>query len=169
MAIVARARYGSATAPPVRSSATHTVTCSTAKNSSVGFAGDEGLDASLLLMAIMRYDEPDSPRLRGTVRAIQRELSHGPLLYRYTGDDGLAGGEGAFLCCSFWLVEALAIAGRREEATDLMNELVAMANDVGLYAEEIEPVSGEFLGNFPQALVHLALVSAAVSMAPTSS
>ena len=142
---------------------------STAKDSYVGFAGDEGLDASLLLLAIMRYDEPDSPRLRGTVRAIQRELSHGPLLYRYTGDDGLAGGEGAFLCCSFWLVEALAIAGRREEATDLMNELVAMANDVGLYAEEIEPVSGEFLGNFPQALVHLALVSAAVSMAPTSS
>jgi GH15 family glucan-1,4-alpha-glucosidase len=142
---------------------------STAKDSYVGFAGGEDLDASLLLMAIMRYDEPDSPRLRGTVTAIQRELSHGPFLYRYSGDDGLAGGEGAFLCCSFWLVEALAIAGRREEATRLMNELVAMANDVGLYAEEIEPASGEFLGNFPQGLVHLALVSAAACMAPTSS
>jgi GH15 family glucan-1,4-alpha-glucosidase len=139
---------------------------STTKGSYVGYAGGEDLDASLLLMAIMRYDEPDSPRVRGTVEAIRRELARGPLLYRYTGDDGLAGGEGAFLCCSFWLAEALAIAGRRDEAARLMEELIAMANDVGLYAEEIEPVGGDFLGNFPQALVHLALVSAAVAMAP---
>jgi GH15 family glucan-1,4-alpha-glucosidase len=165
---VARAQHWRAEAAAIRGFI-DTQCWSTAKNSYVGFAGGEGLDASLLLMAIMRYDEPDSPRLRGTVKAIQRELSHGPLLYRYTGDDGIAGGEGAFLCCSFWLVEALAIAGRHEEAAHLMNELVAMANDVGLYSEEIEPVSGEFLGNFPQALVHLALVSAAVCMAPTSS
>jgi GH15 family glucan-1,4-alpha-glucosidase len=141
---------------------------STAKNSYVGYAGGDNLDASLLLMAIMRYDEPESPRLRSTVEAIRRELSRGPLLYRYTGDDGVAGGEGAFLCCSFWLAEALAIAGRREEAARLMDELIAMANDVGLYAEEIEPASGDFLGNFPQALVHLALVSAAVALAPAA-
>jgi GH15 family glucan-1,4-alpha-glucosidase len=164
----ARARHWRAEADAIRHFI-DTQCWSTAKDSYVGFAGTEGLDASLLLMAIMRYDAPDSPRLRGTVKAIQRELSRGPLLYRYTGDDGIAGGEGAFLCCSFWLVEALDIAGRRDEAAQLMNELVAMANDVGLYAEEIEPVSGDFLGNFPQALVHLALVSAAVCMAPTPS
>jgi GH15 family glucan-1,4-alpha-glucosidase len=138
---------------------------SDAKSSYVGYAGGDDLDASLLLMAIARYDEPGSPRLRSTVEAIRRELARGPLLYRYTGDDGLAGGEGAFLCCSFWLVEALAIAGRRDEAARLMDELCGMANDVGLYAEEIEPASGEFLGNFPQGLVHLALVSAAVAVA----
>ena len=142
---------------------------STAKGSYVGYAGGEDLDASLLLMAIRRYDEPESPRLRGTVEAIRRELSRGPLLYRYTGDDGLAGGEGAFLCCSFWLAEALAIAGRRDEAARLMDELIGLANDVGLYAEEVEPASGEFLGNFPQGLVHLALVSAAVALVPTAS
>jgi GH15 family glucan-1,4-alpha-glucosidase len=142
---------------------------STTKGSYVGYAGGEDLDASLLLMPIMRYDEPGSPRLQGTVEAIRRELSRGPLLYRYTGDDGLTGGEGAFLCCSFWLVEALALAGRRDEAARLMDELLDMANDVGLYAEEVEPSGGEFLGNFPQGLVHLALVSAAVALAPTTS
>jgi GH15 family glucan-1,4-alpha-glucosidase len=132
------------------------------KQSYIGYAGAEHLDASLLLLAIMRYDAVDSPRLRGTVEAVRRELAHGPLLYRYTGDDGIAGGEGAFLCCSFWLVEALTLAGRVEEAARLMEDLVGLANDVGLYAEEVDPASREFLGNFPQGLVHLALVSAAV-------
>jgi GH15 family glucan-1,4-alpha-glucosidase len=134
------------------------------KGSYVWYAGGEELDASLLLMAIMRYDAPDSPRLRGTLEAVRRELGSGPLLHRYTGDDGLAGGEGAFVCCSFWLAEALAIAGRRKEAAELMDDLLRLANDVGLYAEEIEPRTDDFLGNFPQGLVHLALISAAVAM-----
>jgi GH15 family glucan-1,4-alpha-glucosidase len=115
-------------------------------------------------MSIMRYALPDSPRLQGTVDAIRRELAVGPLLRRYTGDDGLAGGEGAFVCCAFWLAEALSIAGRRTEAADLMAKLIHLANDVGLYAEEIEPATHDFLGNFPQALVHLALISAAVEI-----
>jgi GH15 family glucan-1,4-alpha-glucosidase len=137
---------------------------SEAKQSYVWYAGAEDLDASLLLLPIMRYAAPDSPRLRTTIDAIQRDLATGPLLRRYTGDDGLARGEGAFTCCSFWLAEALAIAGRRPEAARLMEELLGLANDVGLYAEEVEPGSGAFLGNFPQALVHLALISAAVAM-----
>ena len=128
------------------------------------YAGAEELDASLLLMSIMRYDAPNSSRLRGTVDAVRRELASGALLYRYTGDDGIVGGEGAFVCCSFWLAEALAISGRRKEAVDLMDELLRLANDVGLYAEEIEPRTRDFLGNFPQGLVHLALISAAVAM-----
>jgi GH15 family glucan-1,4-alpha-glucosidase len=134
------------------------------KHAYVWYAGTEELDASLLLMAIMRYDAPDSPRLRGTVDAIRRELASGGLLHRYTGDDGMAGGEGAFVCCSFWLAEALAITGRRTEAVALMDELLALANDVGLFSEELEPRTREFLGNFPQGLVHLALISAAVAI-----
>jgi len=128
------------------------------------YAGGDGLDASLLLLVIMRYDAPDSSRMQATIDAIRRELARGPLLLRYTGDDGIVGGEGAFLCCSFWLAEALAIAGRRREAEELMDALIDLANDVGLYAEEIDPTSGAFLGNFPQGLVHLALISAAMAM-----
>lgn len=129
------------------------------------FAGSDEVDASLLLMAIMRYGDPARPRMQGTIDAVRRRLGHGPLLRRYSGEDGLSGVEGTFLCCSFWLAEALAIAGRHEEAERLMEKLLPLANDVGLYAEEMDSQTHEFLGNFPQGLVHLSLISAAVACA----
>jgi GH15 family glucan-1,4-alpha-glucosidase len=128
-------------------------------------AEDELLDASLLLGVIACYDDPGSPRLVGTVDAIRRELADGPFVTRYVSEDGLPGEEGAFLACSFWLAEAYARQGRVDEATVLLDELIGLANDVGLYAEEIDPKTGAFLGNFPQALSHLALINAAVAVA----
>lgn len=122
-------------------------------------AGEDGLDASLLLAARNGFADRDDPRLHATIDAIRRELgAGGPLLYRTSR---LAGHEGAFVACSFWLAEALALTGRGEEALATMDATVALASDVGLYAEEIDPAGGAFLGNTPQALSHLALVSAA--------
>ena len=122
------------------------------------------LDASLLLGALMDYPARRDPQMTATIAAIRRELGHGPLLDRYSGEDGLTGGEGAFLCCSFWLVDALARTGRVDDATELMDQLMDVANDVGLYAEEVDQDTGDFLGNIPQGLVHLALINAAVSV-----
>jgi GH15 family glucan-1,4-alpha-glucosidase len=123
------------------------------------------LDASLLTLAVLAYDRERSPRIEATVAAVERELRKGPYVYRYKGEDGLAGEEGAFLTCSFWLVDAYAHVGRLDDANALMEELLGLANDVGLYSEEIDPRSGDFLGNFPQGLTHLALINAAVSIA----
>jgi GH15 family glucan-1,4-alpha-glucosidase len=131
-------------------------------------AGGEELDASLLLGVLFDYDARDPSRLAATVDALWRELGRGPLLWRYSGEDGLRGAEGAFLCCSFWLADALARIGRLDEATSLMDQLIALASDVGLYAEEIDPDSGELLGNLPQGLVHLALINAAVTISKAS-
>jgi GH15 family glucan-1,4-alpha-glucosidase len=128
-------------------------------------AGGDELDASLLLGVLLGYEGPDPGRLASTVEALRRDLGRGPLVSRYSGEDGLRGAEGAFLCCSFWLADALARIGRRHEACELMEQLLALANDVGLYAEEIEPRTSELLGNIPQGLVHLALINAAVSIA----
>lgn len=121
------------------------------------------MDASLLTLALFEYLPPDDPRLVRTVEAVRAELADGPFVRRYDTEDGLDGPEGAFLTCSFWLAGALAKAGRVDEARALMDDLCALANDVGLYAEEIGP-DGEFLGNVPQALSHLALVNAAVAV-----
>jgi GH15 family glucan-1,4-alpha-glucosidase len=137
---------------------------SSGKRSYVRYAGAEELDASVLLGVLHGYESDPESRSRDTVSAIRRELSQGPYLLRYTGDDGLSGSEGAFITCSFWLVEALARQGKLEDAVQLMDELVALANDVGLYSEEIDPSTGEFAGNFPQGLCHLALISAAIAI-----
>jgi GH15 family glucan-1,4-alpha-glucosidase len=122
-------------------------------------AGSDELDAAVLLAgrgSLLR-DQPE--RFNATIDVIRRELgAGGPLLYRYSG---MQDEEGAFLACSFWMVDALARAGRGDEAGEAMDALVAMANDVGLFSEEIDPASGDFLGNLPQALTHLALVNAA--------
>jgi GH15 family glucan-1,4-alpha-glucosidase len=135
------------------------------KQSFVRFAGGDELDASLLLGVLHGYAQPDDERIRTTIDAIERELTNRPLVRRYSGDDGLAGSEGAFLACSFWLAEALARTGRPDAAAELMEQLVALANDVGLYSEEIDPSTGEFLGNMPQGLSHLALISTATAIA----
>jgi GH15 family glucan-1,4-alpha-glucosidase len=130
-------------------------------------AGGDDLDASLLLGVLLGYEGPPD-RLATTVEAVRRELGDGPLLARYSGDDGLAGAEGAFLCCSFWLADALARIGRLDEAVTLMDQLLALANDVGIYCEELDPRTHAPLGNLPQGLVHLALISAAVSIVKAS-
>jgi GH15 family glucan-1,4-alpha-glucosidase len=129
-------------------------------------AGEETprTDASLLMLPLVGYGDPRGPRISGTIDAIIRTLQHGDFVYRYLAPDGLSGKEGSFLNCSFWLVSALAQNGRVGDARRLMGALIARANDVGLYSEEVDPQSGSFLGNFPQALVHLALVNAAVSI-----
>ena len=126
--------------------------------------GDE-LDAAVLLGLLHGYSDETDPVMCATVDAINTQLRNGPFVDRYHGEDGLRGSEGAFLACSFWLAEALAHVGRIDEAASLMDELIELANDVGLYSEEVDPDSGAFLGNLPQALSHLALINAAFTIA----
>jgi GH15 family glucan-1,4-alpha-glucosidase len=121
-------------------------------------------DAALLVIPLVRFLPPQDPRLVSTVEAIQRHLAEGELVYRYRGDDGLPGREGAFLICSFWLVEALARMSRRDEAHTLFQRLLEHRNDVGLLSEEIDPASGALLGNFPQGFSHIGLINAALTL-----
>jgi GH15 family glucan-1,4-alpha-glucosidase len=128
-------------------------------------SGGEDLDASVLLGLLSGYGDARSVRWVDTVAAVRRGLGHGCYVRRYSGVDGLSGGEGAFISCSFWLAEALARTGSVDDATALMDDLVALGNDVGLYAEEVDSTTGAFLGNLPQALSHLSLISAAMGIA----
>ena len=129
--------------------------------------GGEALDASLLLMPLVKFVGPTDPRWLATLERIQAELARDTLVDRYNvreaSSDGLEGGEGSFSMCSFWLVECLTKAGRLDEARLALEKMFSYANHVGLYAEEIGP-SGEALGNFPQAFTHLSLISAAIHL-----
>jgi alpha,alpha-trehalase len=121
------------------------------------------LDASMLLLPLMRFLPPDDPRIRATVIAIADELTDHGLVLRYRTeetDDGLEGREGSFVICSFWLVSALCEIGELERARSLCERLLGYASPLGLYAEEIDPLTGRHLGNFPQAFTHLALINA---------
>jgi alpha,alpha-trehalase len=127
--------------------------------------GSAALDASLLLMPLMRFLSPNDPRMRATVLAIAEELTVDGLVLRYRveeTDDGLAGEEGTFTICSFWLVSALVEIGELDQARKLCERLLAYASPLELYAEEIDTYSGRHLGNFPQAFTHLALINAVV-------
>ena len=137
------------------------------ENTFVQSFGDTTLDASLLLIPIVGFLPPDDPRVQGTVAAIERRLLRDGFVLRYdtgTAVDGLPPGEGAFLACSFWLVDNYVLLGRYDEARALFERLLALRNDVGLLAEEYDPHSGRQLGNFPQAFSHLALINAAHSL-----
>ncbi|MDE0546498.1 glycoside hydrolase family 15 protein [Microbacterium sp. C7(2022)] len=126
--------------------------------------GSGEVDASLLLLPQVGFCAADDPRMLRTVEALERELLHDGLLHRYrtsSGVDGLPGNEHPFLACSFWLVEQYAASGRIDDAHALMDRLCALANDVGLLAEEYDPIAERHVGNTPQALSHLALVRAA--------
>ncbi|GAA2255190.1 glycoside hydrolase family 15 protein [Kitasatospora cystarginea] len=146
------------------------------RNTFVQYYGGQELDASLLLLPQVGFLPLDDKRTIGTVEAVQRELAtYDGLVLRYRTHqgaednvDGLRGHEGAFLACSFWLVTALALIGRDNEARERMDALLALRSDVGVLAEEYDPSSGRQLGNTPQGLSHLALINAACALAPTA-
>ena len=137
------------------------------KNSFTQAFGTEALDAGLLLLPVIGFLPPDDPRIVGTVEAVERELLVDGFVLRYRTDetaDGLSGGEGAFLACSFWLVDSYVLLGRYDEAEELFERLCGLSNDLGLLAEEYDPRLRRQVGNFPQAFSHVALVSAAVHL-----
>jgi GH15 family glucan-1,4-alpha-glucosidase len=131
--------------------------------------GSPELDASLLVLPLVGFLPASDPRIRGTIEAIERELVQDGLVLRYitrAGVDGLPPGEGVFLPCSFWLVDCLELLGRHDDAHELLNRLLGLANDVGLLSEEYDPQARRLLGNFPQAFTHLALVNSVFNVAP---
>ena len=139
------------------------------RNTFTQYYGSQELDAALLLIPRFGFLPPDDPRVVGTVDAVQAALGHDGFVRRYdtaadTPVDGLPGDEGTFLACSFWLVDALHLTGRTKEARVLFERLVGLANDVGLLAEEYDPVAGRQLGNFPQAFSHIGLVNTALAL-----
>ena len=137
------------------------------RNAFVQSYGASELDASLLMIPLVGFLPAEDPRVRGTVAAIEGELLVDGLVQRYpteSGVDGLPPGEGLFLACSFWLVDNLVLLGRGDEARRLYERLLALRNDVGLLAEQYDPRARRQLGNFPQALSHIALVNSACNL-----
>jgi GH15 family glucan-1,4-alpha-glucosidase len=129
--------------------------------------GSKQLDASLLLIPLVGFLPADDPRIRRTIEAIEAHLVADGFVMRYdtTGtDDGLPPGEGAFLACSFWLVDCLMLLERHDDARKLFARLLALRNDLGLLAEEYDPRVGRLVGNFPQAFSHIALIDSALNL-----
>ena len=138
------------------------------RNTFTQYYGSTQLDAALLLIPQVGFLPATDPRVAGTVEAIQRELVHDGFVMRYIPDkdaaDGLPPGEGAFLACSFWLVNDLAMLGRLEEAQALFDRLLSLRNDLGLFSEEYDQEHRRLIGNFPQAFTHLTLIASAVAL-----
>jgi GH15 family glucan-1,4-alpha-glucosidase len=138
------------------------------KNTFVQEYGSKNLDASLLMIPLVGFLPASDPRVRGTVDAVERELAQDGFVHRYRSgefDDGFPPGEGAFLPCSFWLVDCLALLGRKDEARALFERLLAIRSDVGLLSEEYDTGARRLVGNYPQAFTHVALVNAARNLA----
>jgi len=137
-------------------------------NSFVQSYGSKRVDASLLLISLVGFLPPNDPRIQGTIRAVEDKLViDGEFVLRYETEsprDGLPEGEGAFLACSFWLVDNYILLGRYAEARKLFERLLSRCNDVGLLAEEFDPLTGRMLGNFPQAYSHVGLINCALSL-----
>jgi len=138
-----------------------------------GLARSSDLDASLLMIPLVGFLPAADPSMRGTIEAIERHLVVDGFVRRYAehaseGVDGLPPGEGAFLPCTFWLADDLILLGRRAEARQLFERLLALRNDVGLLSEEYDPRRKRMLGNFPQAFTHVALVNTACNLSHTT-
>ena len=129
--------------------------------------GAKALDAANLMIPIVEFLPFDDPRVQGTLDRTLEQLVEDGLVHRYCAKDGLPGGEGAFLLCTFWLVHALALAGRHGEAKQIFEGVAARANHLGLFAEEIDPRTGQFLGNFPQAFSHVGFINSALYLSRT--
>jgi GH15 family glucan-1,4-alpha-glucosidase len=137
------------------------------RNSFVQYYGGKALDASLLLIPQTGFLPPDDPRVIGTIKAVEHELVHDGLVLRYSPDevdDGIGGREGAFLACSFWLADAYVMLGRLDDAAQLFERLLALRNDLGLLAEEYDPVRKRLTGNFPQGFSHIGLINTAFNI-----
>ncbi len=143
------------------------------RNTFVQAYGTDALDASLLQIPIVGFLPGDDPRVVGTIKAVREELEHNGFVERYRTDaaaaDGLAGTEGSFLICSFWLIQAMALAGQRKEARELLDQMLDLRNDVGLLSEEYDTVNKRMLGNFPQAFSHIGLINAALASGAVTS
>lgn len=134
------------------------------RNCFTQYYGGDTLDASLLMMPQFDFLPPDDPRIIGTIKAIEEDLLRDQYVLRYSTDevdDGVGGGEGAFLACSFWLADAYELTGRHDDAVELFERLLSLRNSVGLLAEEYDPIRKRLIGNYPQALSHLGLINTA--------